>query len=124
MTTCNHTPFNLEELHIIGGNYKEITIKILNIDNGNYLSGINISVNFSLIEYKNRYGDPLLSKNCEISSSDNTTFILSLQPEETNELCGVYIYQFSVQTSSGKQESFQGLITIDKNINPDAFATT
>lgn len=121
MSLCNYTPFNLDELYIIGGNYKEINVRVADLDNGGYFSNENIDLNFSLVEYKNRFGSPIITQTCTPSSTDKTLFTLILNADDTSDLCGKFIYQLSVQAPNGKQESFQGIMTIDKNINPNAF---
>lgn len=119
MSICNQ-PFLLEEFNIIGGDYQEIYFNVSDIDTGIALSIQDLTLNFSLVEYKNRYGLPLLNRNCEINA-DKTAFVMFLYPEDTRDLSGKYIYQVSIQTPNNKQQSFQGVLTIDKNINPNAF---
>lgn len=118
MSLCEYTPFKLKEFSMIGGNYKEISIRVNDLDNGGYLSANNISLVFSLIEYSNRFGESILSRDCEAALDDDSKFILTLTTADTEKLHGKYIYQFTVEDPNGKQESFQGLINIDKNINP------
>ena len=120
MSICN-PPFSLEELDIIGGDYQEVLFHVNDIDTGSFANVEDLTLNFSLVEYKNRYGTPLISRNCEISSDDNTAFIMVLYPEDTKDFSGKYIYQVSIKAPNNKQKSFQGIITIDKNINPNVF---
>lgn len=120
MSVCN-PPFTLKELGIIGGDYQEILFHINNDDNGNSMDIANLELNFSLIEYKNRYGTPLISRNCPISSDDSTAFLMVFYPDDTKDYAGKYIYQITVKAPNNKQKSFQGVITIEKNIDPNAF---
>ena len=127
MSICN-PPLKLKEFSIIGGDYKEILVHVNN-DNGAMLLD-DIQLNFSLIDFKNRYGTPIITRACEPSDTDPTAFIVVLYPDDTKDLADKYIYQITVKAASNKQQSFhkqqsfQGIITIDKNINPDAFATS
>lgn len=123
MIACNDS-FKLTELNIIGGDYKEFPIYVNDLDNGGLMDVSDLQMNFSLIEYHNRNGSPILTKNLEVSSVDSTAFLLVLTSEDTINLKGKYIYQITVKAPNNKQESFQGIMIIDKNINPNAFATT
>lgn len=120
MIVCN-PPFLLNEISIIGGDYQEILFHINNNDDGTIMEIDDLSLNFSVVEYKNRYGTPLINRNCEISAADPSAFIIILYPEDTKDFSGKYIYQITVQAPNNKQQSFQGVLTIDKNINPNAF---
>lgn len=122
MSLCN-PPFNLEEITIIGGDYQEILFHVHDDDNGGLMDLENLECNFSLIQYKNRYGTPLLSRNCEISPNDSTAFLAILYPDDTKDYSDKYIYQITLSAPNGKQKSFQGIITIDKNINPNALSS-
>lgn len=124
MIACNKKLFTLNDIDIIGGDYREILIRINDIDSGEILDITNLSVNFALVSYVDRNGSPILSKNLEISPVDSSAFILTLLPNDTVNLNGKYIYQISVKANDTKKvESFQGVMTIDKNINPTAFTT-
>lgn len=119
MSVCN-SPFLLKEINIIGGDYQEILLLVSDMSNGESLAIEDLTLNFSLVEYKNRYGTPLINRNCAINS-DGSAFIITLYPEDTKDFSGKYIYQISVQAPNNKRQSFQGIMTIDKNINPNAF---
>ena len=120
MSICN-PPFVLKELSIIGGDYQEILFHVTDNDNGSSMDIANFELNFSLIEYKNRYGTPLISRNCPISPDDSTAFLMVFYPDDTKDYAGKYIYQITVKAPNNKQKSFQGVITIEKNIDPNAF---
>lgn len=119
MSVCN-SPFLLKEINIIGGDYQEILLLVSDMSNSESLAIEDLTLNFSLVEYKNRYGTPLINRNCAINS-DGSAFIITLLPEDTKDFSGKYIYQISVQAPNNKCQSFQGIMTIDKNINPNAF---
>ena len=121
MSLCN-PPFRLTDINLIGGDYQEILFHIHDDDNGGLMDIENLELNFSLIDYQNRYGTPLISKACEISPDDPTAFLIVLYPEDTKDFADKYIYQVTVKAPNNKQKNYQGVMTIDKNINPDAFA--
>lgn len=124
MSICNNSAFTLEDIHIVGGDYKEFPIYINDNDRGGLMDVSNLQVNFSLVLYQARYGSPIIAKNLAVSTDDPTAFLLVLYPDETKDLSGQYIYQLSIKTPNDKQESFQGFLYVEKNLNPDAFATS
>lgn len=120
MTDCISN-FKLGKINIIGGDYKEFPIRIHDDDRGGMMEVTDLKLNFALLDYNQRYEKPIITKDCEIDPSDNKAFLLTLRPEETKDLAGKYIYQLSVRTPNNKQESFQGELIVNKNINPNAF---
>ena len=120
---CDNNIFSLEELHIVGGDYKEFPIHIYDNDRAQMMDVSDLELNFSMLHYSNRYGKPLITKDLTVSTDDSTAFLLILMPEDTRDLAGQYIYQISVKAPNDKQESFQGILLIEKNLNPDAFTS-
>ena len=127
MTLCNKNVFQLPELNFIGGDFKEIPFYIKDANTGILLDPYDLQVVFSLIEYQFRNDDiPILSKNLEIITSDDESyFLLTLASDDTIDLKGKFIYQITVKapSPSEKQESYQGIMIIDRNINPTSFIT-
>jgi len=120
MISCN-PPFKLESINIVGGDSQELLFHIFDEDSSSYMDSEHIEVHFSLLDYQNRYGTPLISRACEVSPTDNTAFIAVLQSEDTKNFADKFIYQVTVKAPNNKQKSFQGIMTIDRNIDPDAF---
>ena len=106
MSLCN-PPFKLDEITIVGGDYQEILFHIHDDDNGGLMDIENLELKFAIIDYKNRYGTPLISRACEVSPDDDTAFLLVLYPDDTKELADQYIYQVTVKAPNNKQKSFQ-----------------
>lgn len=123
MTVCNYTPFSLKDINIIGGDYQEILFHVNDESEGS-MAIDDLQLNFSLVGYNNRYGTPLISRSCEISTDDKTAFLMVLYPNDTKDFVGKFIYQITVKAPNDKQQSFQGVMTIEKNIDPDVFTTT
>ena len=124
MSICNTNTFSLEDIHIVGGDYKEFPIHVRDNDRGGLMDVANLQMNFSLVLYQARYGSPIIAKNLAVSTDDPTAFLLVLYPEETKDLSGQYMYQLSVKAPNDKQESFQGFLYVGKNLNPGAFTTS
>lgn len=120
MIACSNSLFTLDEINIVGGDYREMLFHINNED-GSMSDVEDLQLNFALIGYSNRYGTPLISRDCEISPNDNTAFRMILYPDDTKDYVGKFIYQITVKAPNDKQQSFQGIMVIEKNIDPDAF---
>lgn len=80
------------------------------------------TVTFSVIEFNNRFGEPLISKKCTLSDAvgdgNMSTATVTLSPSETYQLSGKFIYQVTVQGSDGETElPGQGIIYINENID-------
>lgn len=79
------------------------------------------TVTFSLIDSINKTGEPLLSKKCTLlSEADGTSprASVTIEPEETINQAGRYIYQLTVQSSTGETEiPGQGIAFINLNID-------
>ena len=121
MALCN-PPFRLADINIVGGDYQEILFHIYDEDNGGIMDIENLELSFALIDYHNRYGTPIISRPCSAAPNDDTAFLITLEPDDTKDLADKYIYQVTLKAPNNKQKSFQGLIKIDKNIDPNAFA--
>lgn len=124
MDLCNNSKlFKLPELCIIGGDYKERYFRINDLDNGGFMDTSNLEGKFALIPYGNRNGQPVYKCDLTTDPNDNTIFLLTLTSDDTINLSGKYIYQISIKASETKQQSFQGIMIIDRNIYPNAFAS-
>lgn len=125
MTLCNKNVFKLPELNFIGGTFKEIPFCIKDANTGALLN--DVQAIFSLIEYQFRNDDiPILSKKLElITNNTDSYFLLTLNSDDTIDLKGKFIYQITVNapSPSKKQENYQGIMIIDRNINPTTYIT-
>lgn len=83
------------------------------------------SANLSITEFVNPDGDPLISKSMEISKSDQSVSTsvsnilkVTLNPQDTVNLHGKYIYQISIKHLTGEIDIPQhGIMYIHSNIN-------
>ena len=79
------------------------------------------TINFSVINYSNKYGTPIISKICVIQNNEDNIpciAITELLPLETVTLFGKYIYQITIVDIDGNTEiPNQGIIYIVNNIN-------
>ena len=124
MRACERDVFELNTLAWVGGDsYKslwnirdEIKGIISNDDMKHY------KMKFSLVEYNDRYGEPILTKDLVLEEIEGRWyFVLNLKPKDTQDLNGKFVYQITLITPSKTQWSKQGIADIFKNINPTAF---
>ena len=119
-----HNPFTLPELEFVGGSTQELVFHCYHEQNGKPTELSSCTANFSLISYVNKYGSPLISKAMEIrAGTDDDEGICNilavvLEPSDTLELRGKYIYQIALKDVTGLAEiPGQGLFHINNNIN-------
>jgi len=78
-------------------------------------------VDFSLINYSNKIGVPIISKLADIRENEDgipSIAVVRLMPMETVTLFGKYVYQISIIDVDGITEiPMQGIMFIVKNIN-------
>lgn len=80
------------------------------------------TVTFSLVDYTNKEGEPVLSKKCTLREGPeegvNSVAVTELTPQETYNLVGKFIYQLTVQAGNGETEiPGQGIMYINVNID-------
>lgn len=113
------TPFELPEDGFTAGTYRVFKMNALN--DGKPLDLSRQKVHFSLSDYVNG-GAPAVSKPASISQNNEVFSIVraDLTPEETKNLKGKYIYQFSILDPGSPAYVARGLVTIYRNIDVDA----
>lgn len=87
-------------------------------------AGFNLSgctANFAVINCVHKNGAPVISKEMTVTSSSGTTndmLVVSLDPDDTIDLCGKYLYQIAIVNDEGDIEiPKQGYLLIRRNIN-------
>ena len=80
-------------------------------------------VDFSIINYSNKNGEPIISKLCDIRQDTDGTYCIAvavLEPEDTATLFGKFVYQVTIKdTDNNVDIPWQGLIYMVKNINQE-----
>ena len=112
--------FTLPEWFMVGGESQNRVFVLCDSYGNEYdLSGG--SARFSVVDFANRFSDPVLTKELTISSGSsgvNSEVSVILAPEDTVFLCGKYIYQISIKDSSGHISiPNQGIMYIINNID-------
>ena len=79
--------------------------------------------NFAVVDYSDKYSDPLISKPLSFVVDDNKNEVkniatVELLPTDTLGFSGKYIYQIIIKDIKGKTEiPNQGILLISHNIN-------
>jgi hypothetical protein len=114
------SPYTLPELSIIGGSSQRLVFDVFHGDSGNHFDLDGCDVFFSLINYVNKTGAPIISKSVDKISEDDSdchTISVTLTPSETVDCVGKFIYQITINDEYGNSDQMQGVIYIHKNID-------
>lgn len=118
-------PYTLPAIDFVGGSTQDLVFHCYFYANKKPQDLSSCTANFSLINFVNKNGLPLVSKQMEIGATPdidgevNNTLSVTLESKDTVDLpAGKYIYQISIRDISGDMEiPNQGIIHIINNIN-------
>lgn len=119
---CTLSPYTLPTIDFVGGETQDFVFNVFFYKNGRPFSLTGCTANFAIVSFTNKMGSPILTKPMEAIFNDegtiNNVLTVTLEPKETVELCGKYIYQIQIQDIDGDVEiPKQGLLYITNNIN-------
>ena len=121
MDGCSYCPYVLPTIDFVGGSTQDLLFHVYfhSVKNPFDLTGC--SGRFALVNYLNKNGAPIFTKNMTVESgADDFDNILTvtLEPSDTADLAGKYIYQISLKDGDGDVEiPKQGIMYITKNID-------
>lgn len=115
--------YKLPEIHFIGGSSEDLQFDLyldeakrqpIDLQGG--------AAQFSLVDFSNRTGAPIVSKEMEIQKNKAQTghnvVYVSLSPEDTVDLFGKYVYQITLRDAGGNIDiPHQGIVMIHNNID-------
>lgn len=114
--------YTLPELSFVGGETQEFSFHLKN-HNGDPFDASGSSVDFSICNYSNKTGSPLISYSPTLLADENgvaSVIVLTIPKEDTAQLSGKFIYQIIIVDISGNAEiPNQGIMNIAKNIHQD-----
>ncbi len=118
-------PYTLPALDFVGGSTQDLVFHCYFHLNRRPHDLSTCTANFSIINFVNKKGAPLVSKEMSIGTDPtvdgevNNVLRVTLDPTDTVNLpAGKYIYQISIRDTSGKVEiPNQGIIHIVNNID-------
>lgn len=119
--SCNYTPYTLPTIDFVGGETQELLFHVYCHDRKCpfYLTGC--AADFAIVSFTNKTGAPIVIKEMEYGSEEDAAsnvLRVVLEPNETYQLCGKYIYQIQIRDIEGNVEiPKQGILYITNNIN-------
>lgn len=114
--------YTLPEISFVGGETQEFNFYLKNKD-GLPFDASGSSIDFSICDYSNKNGEPLLSYSPTLLADESgvaNVIILTIPKEDTATLAGKYIYQITIVDVGGDSEiPNQGIMNIAKNIHQE-----
>ena len=124
MALCAYDPYTLPTIDFVAGATQELVYHTYFERNGTPFDLAGCTANFSLVNYVNKHGAPLVSKTMTVEKEDDEPGTIAnilrviLTPSDTVELEGKFIYQITIMDDDGEVEPpFQGIMRIANNIN-------
>lgn len=115
-------PYTLPEIGFVGGETQEFLFYLKNKD-GSGFNADGATIDFSICEYNNKTGSPILSYTPEIlyDSHGVASLVHVVVPkDDTSQFFGKYIYQITIIDLNGAAAiPNQGVMRIVKNINQE-----
>lgn len=120
-----NNPYILPEMEFVGGGTQDCFFHTYFFKNKRPFDLDGCVANFAVVNHLNRGGTPIISKEMTImgedgGSTDDVPNILrvTLEPDDTVELAGKYIYQITVKDARGESDPpMQGIMYIHNNID-------
>ena len=124
--TCDYSPYILPTIDFVGGETQDLAFNVYFYNGKKPFSLTGCDCNFSIVSFTNKMGAPILSKPMDVIYNDEGTFnnvlAVTLEPSETVDLYGKYIYQIIIKDIDGDIEvPKQGILYITNNINKSFF---
>lgn len=122
MGACDYTPYTLPAIHFVGGETQDLAFHVYFYNGKKPYNLCGCESNFSIVSFMNKTGATILTKPMEAGYNDDLTaknvLKVTLQPEDTIDLFGKYIYQITMRDINGDVEiPKQGVLYITNNIN-------
>lgn len=112
--------YNLPDISFVGGESQTFAFNLYTKSKQAF-DADDCTVNFAMINYTNKSGDPVISKLAEVEvglEGVKNRVVVDLVPSDTLNLYGKYIYQIILRDVGGAIEiPGQGVVTVMKNIN-------
>lgn len=115
-------PYTLPQVEFVGGSTQDFAFQCRQHKTNRPIDMSNGQADFSIIEYGNKFEDPLVYKTMEVREQDGvySQLFVSIPPSDTVDLSGKYIYQISIRYEDGTVEiPMQGILYIVNNIHKD-----
>lgn len=121
----------LPTIRFVGGETQELVFNTYSEATGQPFDLSSCTANLAVINWVNKSGKPLISKEMSVEAPDSLTgegalniLRVTLLPSDTVSLAGKYLYQISIRYVSGEMDiPAQGVMYISRNIDPDFIGT-
>lgn len=118
----DYSPYILPTIDFVGGETQDLYFNVYFYKNKKPFSLSGCTSNFSIVSFTNKTGSPILTKEMDVIFNDagtvNNVLSVTLEPAETVDLSGKYIYQIMIRDIDGDVEiPKQGILYITNNIN-------
>lgn len=119
---CALNTYTLPTIEFVGGQTQDLMFNVFFYNGRLPFALAGCTANFAIVSFTNKMGAPILTKPMEaILNSEgtvNNVLTVTLEPKETVELYGRYIYQIQIQDIDGDIEiPKQGILYVTNNIN-------
>ena len=115
-----NTIYTLPQDSFVAGQTREYAWRLFR-ESGLSFNSYGCTGAFSLLDYSHKDEDPILVKEITFIAGDNSinnVATVTLNPQDTVELDGKYIYQLSIKDMDGNVEiPNQGILYISNNIH-------
>lgn len=119
---CDYSPYTLPTIDFVAGETQDFAFYTYFYKSNQPFALSGCTANFSIVSFTNKTGVPILTKPMESHFNDDVTaenvLAVTLDPLDTVDLCGKYIYQITIKDINGNIEiPKQGILFITNNIN-------
>jgi len=112
----------LPEIDFVGGETQELRFNLVN-ENGEAFDADGATVDFSICNYSNKVGEPILSYTPTLLADSHGVVSIvrvKIPKADTARLAGKFIYQITIVDLIGDSEiPKQGIMNITRNIHQD-----
>lgn len=120
--SCLQNIYTLPTIEFVGGETQDLAFNLFFYKNKKPFSTTGVTANFAIVSFTNKVGVPILSKQMKGAFNEkgtvNNVLTVTLEPSETVDLSGKYIYQIQIRDIDGDVEiPKQGILYITNNIN-------
>lgn len=120
--SCLQSIYTLPTIEFVGGETQDLAFNLFFYKNKKPFSTTGVTANFAIVSFTNKVGVPILNKQMKGTFNEdgtvNNVLTVTLEPSETVDLSGKYIYQIQIRDIDGDVEiPKQGILYITNNIN-------
>lgn len=119
----NDQKITLPEYHMVAGETQILIVPVYSTT-GRQIDATGMTAKFAITDFLFRDSNPIVTKDCTIVSGNSTSMRVlrvQLDPEDTIDIYGKYVYQFTATDDAGSIYATQGSIFVYSNADSAAF---